>query len=199
VTEYEDSSQRKRRLGHSSHAQNPDADVDAPTLPRGDDSGAISQYYKLDTIEIAETGYFARYGDGTAGPHPEHGPMHSDPDECTNFAVEGSGWFCFAHESGGAALDLAAVLCPHTDVDCRDLPKNAASRSWLSEQRPTEMLRACLWLRDKCGVADDADPPYTVLEAAADHAGLHTGRGDGLGAHKEAARTIFDELNAGEV
>jgi hypothetical protein len=79
------------------------------------------------------------------------------------------------------------------------VPKRAASDHWLSERRPTEMLRTCLWLRDHSGVADDAVPPYAVLKAAADHAGLHTGRGDGLGAHKDAAQTIFDGLDAGDI
>jgi len=202
IAAYEDSSQRQRRISDPD-PQPPSAGTGPTSSPDvgGDTNGdrSLSPYYQIDTARLANTGAFARYGDGTEGPHPAHGPMKSRPENCTNFGVEGDGWFCFAHGSGGAGLELAAVLCPDTDINCADVPKRAASDHWLSEHRPAEMLRTCVWLRDQRGVADDADPPYAVLEAAADHAGLHTGRSDGLGAHRDVARTIFDELDAGDV
>ncbi len=202
IAAYEDSSQRQRRITDPD-PQPPSAGTEpAPSPDVGrdtDNDRSVSPYYQIDTARLANTGAFARHGDGGEGPHPEHGPIKSRPENCTNFGIEGDGWFCFAHDSGGAGLELAAVLCPDTDISCSDVPKRAASDHWLSEHRPSEMLRTCLWLRDQRGVADDADPPYAVLEAAADHAGLHTGRTDGLGAHKDVARTIFDELDAGEV
>jgi hypothetical protein len=202
ITEYEDASQRKRRLGHGPETDDSDHDsptVESPTLPGDDDDdGDIPPYFSVDTARLAHTGYFATHGTDTSGPHPGHGPKSSDPDNCTNFALDGDQWYCFLHDSGGVGLSLAAVLCPHTSVDCKAVPKNAASDNWLSQQ-PTEMLRTCLWLRDECGVADDAEPPTSALEAAAEHVGLHTGRGDGLGSHRDVARTIFDELDAGDI
>jgi len=202
IAAYEDSSQRRRRITGPDE-QPPDAAPETTTTATvggdGDGGRSVSPYYQIDTARLANTGYFARHGDGSEGPHPEHGPMKSRAENCTNFGVEGDGWYCFAHDSGGAGLELAAVLCPDTDIRCADVPESAASDHWLSEQRPAEMLRTCLWLRDQGSVADDADPPYTALEAAAEHADLHTGRTDGLGAHKDVARTIFDALDAGEV
>jgi hypothetical protein len=184
----------------------PDGGDDNSASPDDIDStGDRSPYYDVGIRTIADGGVFSRYrdkspGDDWNGPHPGHGPLHSDPDECTNFDVDtGSDrWYCFAHESGGKPLHLAAVLCPDTDVACSDVPSKAASRNWL-EDRPIEMLRTCLWLRDKHAPAD-AKPPYAALVGVAKVVNLPTDTDDILGESTySVARSIYDELDEGDI
>lgn len=215
VVTYESRATRRRRLNPEPSSQGPnpgknlpesdgDADIsssDSSSGQPGGDSNDWSPYFSIGIKSVANTGLFQQYGDGVEGPHPKHGPIHSEPENCTNFSIETTrdAWFCFAHDSGGRAIELAAVLCPQTDLECKDMPTNAAQQGWLRKQKPVELARAAVWLRENGAVSADADPPVAVLAAVADQADLHTGRGDGLGAHASIARTIFDNLDAGDI
>ena len=179
--------------------------TDTASSPSHDTSGDRSPYYDLGIRAVADTGPFRRYrteapGGDWSGPHPGHGPQHSDYDECTNFGADTGGetWYCFAHESGGKPLHLAAVLCPHTDVSCRDVPNKAASTNWL-QNNPIEMLRTCLWVREEHAL-DGADPPYAALQGVAKLINLNTDSADVLGrAAYKTARSIYSDLSPGDV
>ncbi len=206
VATYESRATRRRRLNPSGFApgSGPDhADFDTVGSDSGlvDSGGDRSPYFDINITKVANTGYFRRYGDETAGPHPQHGPISSAPENCTNFNIEPThnGWYCFAHEAGGRAIELAAVLCPQTDLECKDLPRNAARHSWLRTQKPVELARAAIWLRANGVIGDDADPPLAVLAVLADRADLHTGRSDGLDAHTRVVKTIFKHLEPGDI
>jgi len=174
----------------------------------GDDDSKRSPYFDIGIEAVADTGEFRRYrdeapGNRNSGPHPSHGPVSSDPDECTNFGIEpGSDvWHCFAHEAGGRAIELAAVLCDETDVSCATVPNNAAQTGWLRD-RPADLLATCLWLRDEGAVADDARPPYDALLAVAKLADLHIRDPDAgiLGeTNAEVARAVYDDLESGNI
>lgn len=205
IQEYEDASQRKRRIGSQrrSNTRSGPVDLDGSHSSDSNDAGN-SPYWSVDIRDVADTGVFANYrkeapgGDWT-GPHPAHGPQSSDRDDCTNFgAVPGDDiWYCFLHDSGARAIELAAVLCPDTDIDCRDVPGEGSSvGGWLRNQ-PMELLRTCLWLRDQGVVSEDARPPYDALLAVADLTEMHI-RDETAGIlgerNKEIARAIYDEL-----
>jgi len=123
-----------------------------------------------------------------------------DPDECTNFGVVPSKdvWFCFAHGTGGRTIELAAVLCPKTDISCGDAPgENESVGGWLRGQ-PLELLTTCLWLRKQRVVSVEAKPPYDALLGAAQLADLHIrDPSEGIigDANKEIARAVFDDLD----
>jgi|APHM01.1.fsa_nt_gi Uncharacterized conserved protein len=212
ISEYESSDQRERRIGPSrddNQHTNADTDINisGSSETGGDDNPDTSPYFDVDVRTIADTGWFARYrddapGDGSDGPHPGHGPQHSDPEECTNFGIapKKNGWFCFAHESGGRGIELAAVLCPATDVNCDNVPRKNPG-GWLRDQ-PIALLRTCLWLRSEGVVDSDAMPPYDALLAVADVADLyitdpHAGiLGD---ANKDIARQVYDEMTLEDI
>jgi len=208
IKRYENSSQRARRVGTSA-----EADGREPTISLSDsdhdDNGNISPYFSVDVRDIATTGYFQSHrreapGDEWTGPHPAHGPIHSAPDQSTNFGLEphDNVWYCFAHDAGGRGIELAAVLCPDTSIQCADVPgQNRSVAGWLRNE-PAELLRTCLWLRDSGAVSADAKPPYAALLAVADHADLHIRDADDgiLGeANAEIARAVFDQLERGAV
>jgi hypothetical protein len=212
ISEYESSDQRERRIGSSrddNQHTNADTDINISgnSETGGDGNPDTSPYFDVDVRTIADTGWFARYrddapGDGSDGPHPGHGPQHSDPEECTNFGIapKKNGWFCFAHESGGRGIELAAVLCPATDVNCDNVPRKNPG-GWLRDQ-PITLLRTCLWLRSEGVVDSDAMPPYDALLAVADVADLyitdpHAGiLGD---ANKDIARQVYDEMTLEDI
>jgi len=207
IKEYEDTAQRKRRLGPTDRGNSPNQ-VGSLDPDHGPDDGGddISPYFRLDIRDVADTGVFTNYrheapGSDWDGPHPAHGPQSSDRDECTNFsAVPRDGvWFCFLHDGGGRAIELAAVLCPYTDIRCRDVPDNIGG--WLRDQ-PRELLKTCLWVREQGAVAADADPPYDALLAVAEVADIHI-RDPTAGilgeANREVCRAVFDELSAADI
>jgi len=171
-----------------------------------DSTGERSPYYDVSIKAIANTGVFSQYrkktpgGNDWNGPHPRHGPQHSDKAECTNFSAEPSSdcWYCFAHDSGGKPLHLAAILCPDTDVSCSDLPSKAARKHWL-KTRPIEMLRTCLWLRGQ-HVPEDAKPPYAALIGVAKVVNIPMESGDILGESSyTVASSVYDNLSNGDI
>jgi hypothetical protein len=177
IKEYETDSQRERRLNTSSEwseSHNDDKSLRQSLNTTSDDADR-SPYFDIDIRSVAGTGHFAQHrsetpGDDWTGPHPEHGPQHSEPDECTSFGVEPSDnlWNCWVHKSGGRAIELAAVLCPETDVSCNDLPQSAAGEGWLSDN-PRTMLTTCLWIRDQGVVEEGIDIPYAAKIGVAKH------------------------------
>jgi len=208
IREYEDSSQRKRRIGKSesaTHEYTGDIDLQATSTDSAGNTDNISPYFKIDIRDVSDTGHFCQHrrrapGDDWTGPHPAHGPQKSDPDECTNFGVVPSKdvWFCFAHGTGGRTIELAAVLCPKTDISCGDAPgENESVGGWLRGQ-PLELLTTCLWLRKQRVVSVEAKPPYDALLGAAQLADLHIrDPSEGIigDANKEIARAVFDDLD----
>jgi len=209
IQEYESSTQRQRRLNkRPQRAADGGAAVSldgATTSDSGDSE--YSPYFDVDVRTVADTGYFSSHrrsapGDDWEGPHPEHGPIHSAPDECTNFGAVplDNVWYCFAHDSGGRGIELASVLCPATDIECADVPDSDVG-GWLRD-KPLALLQTCLWLREQGAVSQDAKPPYDALLAVADVADLHVrDRTAGIlgEANAEISRAVYDELTLDEL
>lgn len=120
-------------------------------------SGSKSAYYRLNVEAIADTGPFSTHGRNGRGPHPGHGGTSTPDAESTNFTVDRSdGWKCWAHDDGGGALQLIAVL--EGIRDCGD------AADVMSD--PVDALRTCLAARDRYagGRLDGEDPPTAALK-----------------------------------
>lgn len=151
-----------------------------------------SDYYDIDTQKIADTGPFARHGDGTRGPHPYHGGTSTPDKKSTNFYLDDGSWCCYAHDDGGGALQLIAVL--------ERIRKCGNASDVMSD--PVDALRVCLAARDKYvnGSLDDADPPLIALKGV-----LHVmditpkTKDNGMlrWTQYKAARSYFDEMEYG--
>lgn len=206
VQEYEDQSQRNRRVSADGagapSSYDGSLDTDTPTPSSGD--GGVSPYFDIDIRQVADTGDFKRYrrdapGDDWTGPHPAHGPQSSDKDDCTNFgAVPGDNvWFCFLCDSGGRAIELGAVLCPLTNIRCADVPgENQSVGGWL-RNKPMALLKTCVWLREQGAIADDAKPPHAALLATADLLDMHVRNlEEGIIGEQNAEilREVYDDL-----
>ena len=182
IKEYETESQRKRRITESKTRNNdskPQGQSLESRLQTGSDDSNRSVYFDIDIESVADTGYFSQHrdpspGDRTQGPHPAHGPIHSSPEDCTNFGVDDHDnlWNCFAHGSGGRAIELAAVLCPETAVSCNDVPQHSARDGWLCDHSDA-LLTTCVWLREQGVVDPDETPPYAALVALSRIHDLH--------------------------
>lgn len=214
ILEYEDEQHRNRRLkaeqrkGVERERRRDETPlgalnrVTAALTDRDSENGDTKQnpYYGLSIEQVADTGQFAAYrrdapGDSLQGPHPKHGPIHSDPEECSNFVVDDDkGWFCFADNDGGGTLELIAVL---EDL----LPCGSASTL---HTRPRKLLAACLLARDEYsdGGLDGETPPYDVLVAVAQEHDLPMRDPDegvlGRFGHS-AARMVYDRLGAADI
>lgn len=132
-----------------------------------DGNGEDNPYYELETTDIADTGAFSNHRKRWQGPHPKHGATSRDKKDkdSVNFNVEpDSGkWHCFAHDSGGGALSLIAVL--EGIVSCRNAKKIHRDRETL--------LKACIAARENYATDLDGEtPPYDALIAVAELAGL---------------------------
>lgn len=206
IKSYETAAQRRRRTGASRGKEARETDVD--NKHSNNTTNSRSQYFDIDIRNVADTGYFRRYreeapSNNWEGPHPEHGPINSDPSDCTNFGVvpRDNIWHCFAHDSGGRAIELAAILCPHTDIRCDDVPRKSARKGWLRD-RPKDLLRTCVWLRDQGVVSEDERPPYDALVAVAEVADLHI-RDEEEGilgeANAEIAGAVFSDIDADQI
>lgn len=154
-------------------------------------------YHDLDLSDaVFEGDYgtdFSRYSSGGGGrswnngPHPGHGPQHSDIDECTNFGIRDDGWSCFAHEGGaGGALALLAVT--KGVVRCDEAGD--------VHDDPAALLKTCLHAREIEPALEDADPPYTALVGVAEQFDLPFADPDDktLGESRSIARQIYDEM-----
>lgn len=178
--------------------------TDANTTTAGDSWGSDDNpYYQLDVSDIADTGPFGTYRtdsrnpahDDWQGPHPAHGGTSTDDKQSTNFNVDTSSgvWHCFAHDSGGGALSLIAIL--EDVIRCRDAGKVHTNREVL--------LKTCLLAREKYAT-DLADkvPPYAALVAVAELADLPMDDPEEhiLGESTyNVARRIYDDLEPGDV
>jgi len=154
----------------------------------GGSSGSKSAYYGLNAEVIADTGPFARYGRNGRGPHPEHGGTSTQDAESTNFAVSRSdGWTCWAHEDGGGALQLIAVL--EGIRDCG----NASDVM----QDPVDALRVCLAARDKHAstALEGENPPTAALRGVLEVQGIdYSDDGQLSRANWQAAISLFEEM-----
>lgn len=203
IKEYESQETRKRRVQTQPNSNFSGGGASPSGGHDNDSSGDRSPYFDIDIRNVADTGVFKQHRDGWDGPHPEHGPQHSELADCTNFGIEphSDHWFCFAHNSGGRAIELAAVMCDAVDIDCDAVPRNAGSEGWLREN-PEALLKTCLYLREEGVVDDDAAAPYDALVAVAELEDLHIqNRDDGIlgDANKQVAAAIFDELTLSDV
>jgi hypothetical protein len=178
--------------------------------PRARDHNAVlsgntttdrSPYYDaLQLRSVADQGPFRHHrtdprnpGSGDwQGPHPGHGGTSTSDRDSTNFNVDGDQWHCFAHDDGGGALELVAVV--EGVVDC--------GRSGAIHREAQALLQTCLHAREHYGVPDDADPPYAALWAVAQFADLAVDDTDAQILGPDAyniARQVYDELTPGEV
>lgn len=211
IERYETESQRKRRLdeptassgtpeGKKAQAELDEirAEFDIDGDSRSDRKNA---YYHIDVEDVAWEGrygsdYFThreQHRSWANGPHPAHGPEHSDIDECTNFGIKDGGWSCFAHDGGGGAgLSLLAVIKGVVSCDEANSIHN----------KPAEMLKTCLYAREATPSLEDEKPPYTALRGVADQFDLtYSDAEKGILGEQTAriARKIFDEMEPSDV
>lgn len=140
-----------------------DAEVSANHTTAGSswNGGEENPYYQLDITDVADTGAFSTHRERWQGPHPKHGGTSTPDADSKNFNVDTTCgvWHCFAHDSGGGALSLIAVL--EGIVTCRNAAKVHNNRETL--------LKACLAARNKYATdIDDETPPYAALVAVAE-------------------------------
>jgi len=153
-----------------------------------DTSGTKSAYYVLNPVPIANTGPFRTHSSNGQGPHPIHGGTSTPDSESTNFGVDRSnGWKCWAHEDGGGALQLIAVI--EGIRECG----NASDVM----QDPVDALRTCLAARDKHAPATlrDETPPTVVLKGVLEVQGIdHSEEGRLSRSNYELAAGLFNEM-----
>jgi len=146
-----------------------------------------SPFYSLDPVPIAQTGPFASHGSDGQGPHPVHGGTSRPDSESINFGVSThDGWKCWAHEDGGGALQLIAVL-----EDIRECG-NASDVM----QDPVDAMTVCLAARDQYSTAlDDENPPTVALKGVCDTMELdYPDDGPLPRATYQAVRDIWDDM-----
>jgi len=130
-------------------------------------------YFQLDITDVADTGAFSTYRNDSRnpahgnwqGPHPKHGGTSTPDRESTNFHVDPTDgcWHCFAHDSGGGALALIAVL--EGETQCR------YAQTVYSDGET--LLQACLAARDNYAPELEGEsPPYAALVYVAKEMGL---------------------------
>ncbi|WP_121820582.1 hypothetical protein [Halostella salina] len=121
-----------------------------------DSSKSKSAYYSLNPEPIAQTGPFRAHAVNGEGPHPVHGGTSTPDAKSTNFGVDtNDGWKCWAHEDGGGALQLIAVI---------EGIRSCGNASDVM-QDPVDALRVCLAARDKHATAlEDEKPPTMALK-----------------------------------
>jgi len=146
-----------------------------------------SAYYALNPVPIAQTGTFAAHASGGQGPHPVHGGTTTPDSESTNFSVSKSeGWNCFAHDDGGGALQLIAVL---------EGIRSCGNASDVM-QDPVDAMTTCLAARDKYTTdLDDENPPTAALKGVAEVMGLDYPDDGALPrATYQVVRDIWDDM-----
>lgn len=161
---------------------------DADTLTGS--SGSGNPYFDLNVEAIANTGPFRTHGSSGRGPHPAHGGTSTPDADSTNFAVSRSdGWTCWAHDDGGGALQLIAVL--EGIRDC------GSARDVMSD--PVDALRTCLAARDEYAGSelDGETPPTAALKGVLQVQGIEpreTDSGMLPRAQYEAAREMYEQM-----
>jgi hypothetical protein len=156
----------------------------------GGSSGSGNPYYDLNPKQIARTGQFRTHGSNGRGPHPEHGGTSTPDAESTNFAVSRSdGWKCWAHNDGGGALQLIAVL--ENIRDCGN------ARNVMDD--PVDALRTCLAARDEyTGELDGETPPTAALKGVLEVQGIEPRETDDEllpRSQYEAAREMYRKMS----
>lgn len=169
-------------------------------------SGARSPYFDLPVEQVADKGAFRRYRDAAEnpaadpwqGPHPAHGGTSSSDAKSTNFNVDGDVWHCFAHGTGGGALQLVAVL--DGVCNCRDC--GSGDRQGAIYRDRQKLLRACLHARERFPRLQDEKPPYEALVAVAELADLQVEDAEASRLGSDAYRLskqVYDGLSPGDV
>lgn len=160
-------------------------------------SGDRSPYYDVDTAAFAEPNPIEVSPRGhTQGAHPHHGKT-TGGDTSRNYNLKDDGrWHCFAHNSGGGTMEMAAVMAG--EIECPD-----AGAGCLNRLDDAALLRVCIYARDTLnGFADDMKPPYRALVATARHfdVTLADEEEDILGrvAHVVATK-LYDELTVADL
>ncbi|RQG95775.1 hypothetical protein [Natrarchaeobius chitinivorans] len=121
----------------------------------GENGSSRSAYYDLDPEPIAHQPPFSTHESNGRGPHPVHGGTSTPDEDSTNFTVDRhDGWKCWAHDDGGGALQLIAVM--EGIRDCGD------AADVLDD--PVDALKVCLAARDKYADLDDERPPTIALK-----------------------------------
>lgn len=179
--------------------------LDAP-VPEGSSTGGTapegdrSPYFDVPIEHFATPAITVRSnGSEQQGPHPEHGKTTGGAEsDSTNYNLDTAlnCWHCFAHTSGGGAMEMAAVLAEA--MNCEDTGEGSLGR--LTNR---EFLRVCLYARDTLdGFTEEMDPPYRALVAVAkehDFPMADENR-EILGATSaKLARVIYDELTLAEL
>lgn len=131
------------------------------------------------------------------GAHPDHGKTtHGEPGnlESYNYNIDTkrNRWHCFADNSGGGPMEMAAVMAD--TLDCDDACKGALDK--LSDDA---FLYTCLYARDRLhGFTEDMTPPYRALVTIAKRHDLPMSDPDReiLGGTIHAcAKTIYDNTS----
>jgi hypothetical protein len=158
------------------------------TRVQGDNSGSNgSAYYNLDPVPIANTGAFTKHARNGQGPHPVHGGTSTPDSVSTNFGVDSmNGWKCWAHDDGGGALHLIAVM---------EGIRQCGNASGLM-QDPVDALTVCLAARDQYSTGlDDESPPTAALKGVCDVMNLdYPDDGQLSTAKYRAAHDLWDEM-----
>lgn len=149
--------------------------------------GSRSAYYSIDVKQVAHTGAFRAHGSNGRGPHPVHGGTSSKDEESTNFAVSRrNGWTCWAHDDGGGALQLIAVI-----EDIRD----CGNASDVMDD-PVDALRVCLAARDEhASDLGDETPPTQALCGVLEVQGMDYSEGGRLSrANYRCAQSLYEDM-----
>jgi hypothetical protein len=155
-------------------------------------STSRSAYYDLNPVPIAHRGLFAAHGRNGQGPHPVHGGTSTPDEKSTNFGVDADdGWKCWAHDDGGGALQLIAVLEGIRDCgDASDVMRD-----------PHDALEVCLAARDKYtnGELDGENPPTVALKGVCEVQRLdYPANGPLDRGTYSIARGLYDHMGAGD-
>lgn len=158
-SDLEDAVQRKRR---DRQKQNQRRDPSpGGTANGGGGSSGRSGYYDVDLTRVAPPSPVeVERPNLIQGAHPDHGKT-KEGDKSTNYTVftRDNCWHCFAHESSGGPLHMAAVMSG--ELSCKSVTNG------FDQLSDVAFLRVCLHARDQLGVNGDIDPPYKALVGVA--------------------------------
>lgn len=154
----------------------------------GNNGGSKSAYYGLNPEVIADTNPFRKHSSNGQGPHPVHGGTSTPDAESTNFGVDRqNGWKCWAHDDGGGALQLIAVI--------EKIRPCGNASDVMSD--PVDALRTCLAARDKHASAalEGENPPTAALRGVLEVQGVDYSEDGRLSkANYALAVGLFEEM-----